>query len=135
MAAKRPNPALWLYYQYGGRLPEKHRDWVLHDGTCRTWLVRVFARGLVVVAPIAAVLFMILLLLGHSWPLAAGSVVLGLLVNIRYTLSYSVESVDGRLARHGFPAGHGSAVRRRAYELAHADEAARYRAAYRAGED
>jgi hypothetical protein len=133
MAARRPNPVRWLYYQFGGRLPERYRDWVLHDGTCRTWLLRVFVRGLVVVTPIAAGLFTILLLVGHSWPLATGSVVLGLLVNIRYTLSYSVESVDGRLARHGFPPGHASAVRRQAYEIAHADEAARYRAAYRGG--
>jgi hypothetical protein len=128
---KRPDPALWVYYQYSGRLPGRYRDWVLHDATCRTWLFRVFVRGFVMVAPVVAVLFVGFLLLGHSWPLAVGSIVLGLLVNLRYSLSYSQESVDGRLARHGYPPEYGTAVRRQAYETAHADEAERYRAAYR----
>ncbi|HEX4703960.1 MAG TPA: DUF5313 family protein [Pseudonocardiaceae bacterium] len=127
----RPNPAWWLYYQFGGRLPARYRAWVLHDGTCRTWLLRVFVRGLVLVAPAAAVLFAGFLVFGHSLPLALGSIVLGLLVNVRYSLSYSVESVDRRLARHGYPPQYGSTVRREAYEAAHADETARYRAAYR----
>jgi hypothetical protein len=132
---KRPNPALWVYYQYSGRLPARYREWVLHDGTCRTWLLRVFVRGLVMVAPVVAVLFAVLLVLGHSWPLAAGSIVLGLLVNLRYSLSYSEESVDSRLVRQGYPAGYGAATRGARYEAAHADEARRYRAAYRPGED
>ena len=132
---KRPNPALWLYYQYSGRLPARYREWVLHDGTCRTWLLRVFVRGLVMVAPVVAVLFVVLLLVGHSWPLALGSIVLGLLVNLRYSLSYSEESVDTRLARQGYPLRYGAVVRRAAYDAAHADEARRYREAYRAGED
>lgn len=132
MAVTRPNPVLWLYYQYRGRLPAKFREWVLHDGTCRTWLLRVFVRGLVMVAPVAAALFVGFLLLGHSLPLAAGSIALGLLVSFRCTLPYSVESVDRRLARHGYPPQYGSLVRQQAYDAAHADEAERYRAAYRA---
>lgn len=134
MVAKRPNPFLWLYYQFGGRLPDRYREWVLHDGTCRTWLLRVFARGLVVVAPFAGALFAGFLWLGHSWPLAIGSIVLGLLVNLRYSLSYSVESVDGRLARHGYPPQYGSTVRREAYEAAHKATTERYRATYRPDE-
>jgi len=58
-------------------------------------------------------------------------VILGILVTIRYSLSYAVESVDGRLARQGYAAGHGSAVRRQAYEAAHAEEEERYRAVWR----
>lgn len=88
-------------------------------------------RGLIMVAPVAAVLFVGFLWLGHSLPLAAGSIVLGLLVSLRYSLSYSVESVDRRLSRHGYPPEHGSAVRAQAYEAAHVDEAERYRAVYR----
>ncbi len=132
---RRPNPALWVYYQYGGTLPGRYREWVRHDATCRTWLLRVFVRGLVMVAPIAAVLFVGFLWLGHSWPLAIGSIVLGLLVNLRYSLSYSEESVNSRLVRHGYPAGYGSTVRAQAYEAAHVGEAERYRAAYRPGEE
>jgi hypothetical protein len=131
MVVTRPNPFLWVYYQYGGRLPTRYRQWVLHDGTCRTWLLRMVVRGLVMVAPVAAVLFLGFLWFGHSLPLAAGSIVLGVLVSLRYSLSYSVESVDRRLSRHGYPREHGSAVRAQAYDAAHADEAERYRAIYR----
>jgi len=128
---RRPNPLRWLYYQYNGKLPNRYRDWVVHDVTCRTWLLRVFVRGLVMVAPVVAVLFALLLWLGHSWPLAAGSIVLGLLVNLRYSLSYSEESANSRLVRYGFPPGHATAIRAERYEAAHAAEAERYRATYR----
>ena len=128
---RRPNPLLWLYYVYGGRLPERYRAWVLSDGTCRTWLIRALARGLVQIAPVDIVLFVVFLAFHISWPLAAGAVLLGVLVSIRYALSYSVENVDTRLARHGYPAGFGSATRERAYRERHAAEQARYRAAYR----
>jgi hypothetical protein len=131
MAGKRPNPVLWLYYQFGGTLPHRYRAWVLHDGTCRTWLLRVFVRGLVMVAPVAAALFTGFLVVGHSLPVAVGSIVLGLLVSLRYAGSYAVESVDRRLARHGYPPEYGTTVRRAAYEATHAAEAERYRAAYR----
>jgi hypothetical protein len=94
-------------------------------------LLRVFVRGLVMVSPVVAVLFVGLLWLGHSWPLAAASIVLGLLVNLRYSLSYSEESANSRLVRHGYPPGYATEVRAKAYEVAHAAEAERYRAAYR----
>lgn len=132
---RRPGPAWWLYYQYNGRLPDRYRDWVVHDVTCRTWLLRVFVRGLVMVAPVVVVLFWLLLWLGHSWPLATGSIVLGLLVNLRYSLSYSEESANSRLVRYGFPPGHATELRARRYAAAHAAEAERYRAAYRPGQD
>lgn len=121
----------WLYYQYRGKLPSRYRAWILHDAICDTWLVRVVIRGLVQVAPLAAALFAGFLLFGGSWLPALGSVILGVLVTIRYTLSYSVESVDARVARNGFPAGHASALRRQAYEAAHAEAAERYRAVWR----
>jgi hypothetical protein len=124
-----------VYYQYGGTLPGRYREWVLHDATCRTWLLRVFVRGFVMVAPVAALLFAGFLLLGHSWLLAIGSIVLGLLVNLRYSLSYSEDSVNSRLHRHGFPAGYGTTMRAKAYEAAHLAEAERYRAAYRPPQD
>lgn len=132
---RRPDPLWWVYYQYNGKLPDRFRDWVVHDVTCRTWLLRVFVRGLVMVAPIAAALFVVLLWWGHSWPLAAGSIVLGLLVNLRYSLSYSEESANSRLLRYGFPAGHATAIRAQRYEAEHAAEAERYRAAYRPTRD
>jgi hypothetical protein len=105
---------------------------VLHDGTCRTWLVRVFVRGFVQVLPVAALLLGGFLLFGPgSWPLAVGAVVLGLLGMLRYVLSYSVESVNSRLSAYGYPPGYGAAVRKERYRAEHADEQARYEAIWR----
>jgi hypothetical protein len=132
MAIRRPNPVLWVYYQYRSKLPMEYRDWVLHDGTCRTWLLRVLVRGLVQVAPLVIIVFAGLVAFGDgSVLLAMGSVVLGILVSLRYALSYAEEGVNYRLARHGFPPGHGSRVRRQAYQAAHAEEAEQYRANWR----
>lgn len=115
MARKRPNPVLWLYYQYGGTLPAKYREWVLHDTTCRTWLLRVVLRGLIQLAPAMAVLIIVLRgWLGGPWPLVLGSILLGVLVYLRFTLTLATDSVDSRLTRYGYPAGHGTTVRRHA---------------------
>jgi hypothetical protein len=115
MARARPNPVLWLYYQYGGTLPAKYREWVLHDGTCRTWFLRVVLRGLVQLTPIMALLVIILRgVLGGPWPLVLGSILLGVLVYLRFTLTVSVDSVESRLVRHGYPAGHGTTMRHQA---------------------
>jgi hypothetical protein len=131
VAAKRPNPARWLYYQYGGNLPETYREWVLHDGTCRTWLLRAALRGLIQIAPLALALLLGLGLIGGSWPVAAGAVLLGVLVILRITLTNAVDSVDGRLIRYGYPPRHGSTIRGRATAL----EAERYKARWRQHSD
>jgi uncharacterized protein DUF5313 len=115
MARKRPNPALWLYYQYGGRLPTRYREWVLDDTTCRTWLLRVVLGALVRLAPVMAVLVLILRgWLGGPWGLVLGSVLLGVLVYLRFALTIAADSVDSRLTRYGYPAGHGTIVRQQA---------------------
>lgn len=103
-AVKRPNPALWLYYQYEGKLPETYRDWVLHDATCTTWLLRVVLRGLVQILPFVAILLGMLIHFGGALVPALGAGLLGVLVVVRTALTSSVESVDGRLAAYGFPA-------------------------------
>ena len=123
----RPGPFRWLRYQYGGTLPDRYRDWVLHDATCRSWVLRVLVRGLLQVAPLAAVLLVGLGTLGGSWPIAAGAVLLGILVVARIVLTSSVDSVDARLAKHGFPPRYGSEVRGRR----DAEAAERYRAVWR----
>lgn len=127
MSVKRPGPAWWLHYQFGGRLPGRYRDWVLHDATCRTWVLRVLVRGLIQIAPLGAVLFVALGVLGGAWPIAAGALLLGLLVVARIVLTNSVDSVNSRLVHYGFPPGHGSAVRRQR----DADAAERYKAVWR----
>jgi hypothetical protein len=117
---RRPNPVLWLYYQYGGTLPARYRDWVLHDGTCRTWWLRVVLRGLVQIAPAMAVLILFLRgLLGGPWPLVLGSILLGVLVYMRFALTISVDSIDSRLIRYGYPPRYGTLTRQRAAQARH----------------
>lgn len=127
MAIRRPGPGKWLYYQLGGTLPERYQDWVLHDTTCSTWVLRVVLRGMLPIVPLAAALLLVLRWASGSWPLAAGSVLLGVLVVLRIVLTGSVETVDARLTRHGFPPGHGSAVRGQL----DAEAAERYRRTWR----
>jgi len=128
---RHPNPLLWLFFQYGGRLPDRYRDWVLHDATCRTWLVRVLLRTVVWLAPVFAVLLTVVVLTGGSWPIALGSILLGVLVGLRFTLANAMESVDARLVRYGFPPGHASATRRARDAETHAEEERRYREQWR----
>jgi hypothetical protein len=123
----RPDPVRWLLFQYGVRLPARYRDWVLHDATCRTWLPRVLLRTLVQLAPAFALVLAILLRFDGGWAVALGALLLGVLVGMRLTLANAVESVDARLAGYGFPAGHGTAVRKQANAAAHEEEEKRYR--------
>jgi hypothetical protein len=112
---RRPNPLLWLCYQYGGKLPGAYREWVLHDSTCRTWLLRVVLRALMHLAPVMAGLALFLrAVLGGPWALVLGSLLLGVLVYLRFVLTLTQDSTDSRLTRYGYPAGHGTAVRAQA---------------------
>jgi hypothetical protein len=104
---------------------------VLHDATCRTWLVRVFVRTLVLLAPAFAVVLVVLVRIGGQWPIALGAILLGVLVSLRFALANAMESVDARLAHYGYPPGHASALRRRADAGTRADEDARYRERWR----
>jgi len=124
---RRPNPLLWVLFQYGVRLPDRHRDWVLHDATCRTWLLRILFRTLVQLAPAFAVVLAVLLQFDGGWAIALGALLLGILVSLRLTLANAVESVDARLVRYGFPPGRGTAARKQANAAAHAEEEKRYR--------
>lgn len=127
MSRRRPNLLRWLYYQYGGVLPAEYREWVLHDVTCKTWVLRVVIRGLLQVAPLAVALFVGLGFFGGSWPIALGALLLGVLVMVRISLTNSVDSVNARLTRYGYPPGHASAVRNQMDAAA----AERYRAVWR----
>lgn len=43
-----------------GKLPDRHREWVLNDATCRTWWLRHVARSLVQLTPVAILLLVVL---------------------------------------------------------------------------
>lgn len=64
---------------------------------------------------------------GGSWPLALGSTLLGFLVALRIILAFAQDNVDARVAQHGFPPGHATAIRRRRHADEEAAKAARYR--------
>lgn len=96
----RPNPAQWLWYAYGGALPTHLREWVLHDATCRTWVLRHLSRTLAQWAPtMALVLLPGPLLLKFSLPL------LVLIGSLYASVSYIEETIEHRVAKHGYPLG------------------------------
>lgn len=97
MASGRPGVLRWLRYAWGGRLPARHAQWVLHDLTCRTWFVRHLARSLVQCVPAAGLL---------AFPASAsvlammvGIVVFGALF---YAMAFAWENRAHRLYQHGF---------------------------------
>lgn len=131
MAELRPNPLRWLFYQYGGRLPQEYREWVLSDGTRRGWLFRAFVRVLFQALPVIAVLLIAFALFGVRWYFAVACVVLGVIVSVYYSLSYSLESVDSRLTTYGYPPKYGSTLRQQTYDAAHAGDIERYEQTWR----
>jgi uncharacterized protein DUF5313 len=114
MASQRPNPLQWLRYAYGGRLPDRYREWVLYDATCGTWLLRFTARILAEVLPLLAVAFVLLTTLTPA-PVWLALVALGLatLMTLYFTLTSSIELTEVRLVKHGFEPGTGQRERQR----------------------
>lgn len=113
MDIQRPGPLRWVRYAYGGRLPDRYRDWVLHDATSRAWLVR-FAGVIVVEAlPWLVAGFLVLTLLT---PLPIGltiaALALALFISLFFTLTSADELLEVRLVKHGFEPGTGKAIRR-----------------------
>jgi hypothetical protein len=127
-ARRRPDPFRWLWYSVGGPLPEKHRSWVLHDATCRTWPLRHFARSVVQLLIITAPVF---LLIPGEWWVRALSVLLGWLVGMQYSLFIMEGSVEHRVRRAGYPPGTAQQVRDLRTADARREAAARYALRYR----
>lgn len=106
MGKVRPNPARWVWYAYGGRLPERYRDWVLHDVTCRTWALRHLVRSLVQLTP--GLLF--LLVPGPMW-IKAMPLLGCVLIALWCSAAYLEHTSEHRLAKYGFSLGTGRATR------------------------
>lgn len=107
MGTPRPNPLQWVWYTYGGKLPDRYAEWVLHDVTCRTWVLRQLARALTQLTPLCVVV----LLLPGPLSIRLMSVLLGLLVGVFYSLSAVVETAEHRVIKHGYPPGIGRETR------------------------
>jgi len=111
---KRPGPLRWLRYVYGGRLPDVYREWVLHDATAKTWVLRFAFRIFVEALPWLIAGFLVLRLV-TPMPVAmiAGALLISLLLSMFLTVTSADELAEVRLVKHGFPPGTGKAVRKR----------------------
>lgn len=110
---ERPNPVQWVRYAYGGRLPDRYRDWVLHDATSRTWLWRFALRVVVETVPWLVVGFVALTLLTPvSIGLVFGALAVGLITSLYFTVTSADELTEARLVKHGFQPGTGKRLRR-----------------------
>ena len=128
---QRPNPVQWIWYSVGGRLPQRYREWVLHDVTCRTWWLRHIVRAITQVLPAMLVLILVFAFLrGPLW-VTFMAMALGVIVSTYYSLSYMVESCDARLQKYGYPPQHGSRVRNEANAERNAESQERYNAIWR----
>lgn len=124
MSRRRPNPVQWIWYAFGGSLPPELKDWVLHDTTCPTWVLRQFFRAVVQLAiPIAVVLFVV------PGPLHIRLMTIGSagLPAILFQMGYIVPALEGRLQKAGFPPGTGEKVRAERSLKAQNEAARRYR--------
>jgi len=106
MATHRPNPVQWVWYAFGGRLPQRCAEWVLHDCTCPTWALRHVARALTQMSP-----FCLLILLPGPFSIRLMSVALGLAVGLFYSVCFMGEMAEHRVIKHGYPPGIGRETR------------------------
>ncbi|HET9139721.1 DUF5313 family protein [Actinophytocola sp.] len=123
--AKRPNPARWLWYAVGGRLPGEYREWVLYDLTCGTWVLRHLSRAVV---PHLA--WLLLLLLPIPLSLRLGMIITGMFIGLFFSLSFMEDSCERRLIQHGFPVGLNRTIREESDPAQRAELAAMYAAYY-----
>ena len=113
-ATQTPNPWQWVRYTYGGRLPEKYREWVLHDTTDRGWLWR-FAMRVTVEALPWLVLAFVVLTVFTPLPLGyvLGALAIALAMSLYFTLTSADELTEARLVKHGFEPGTGKQRRKK----------------------
>jgi len=98
----RPGPLAWIWYAIGGRLDARHRSWVLHDVTCRTWLLRHFARLAVIIGPLVAI-YLVLMPISLDIRLLTGLTFGGGL--LMFGLVNTLIDTDRRAVRAGYGMG------------------------------
>ena len=119
----RPNPVRWLAYAFGAGLPERHKRWVLHDVTCRTWWLRHLARTTVQLVPLLVVLYLVVP--GPAW-VRLGAIASGAVIGYFYSLVYVVEASETRVMKAGYPVGAAAATREARRAEQHVDARVRY---------
>jgi hypothetical protein len=106
----RPGVLRWFWYAFGGGLPARHSTWVLHDMTCRTWVVRHIVRSLV---QLTIPIVLALVFIPVSLPIrvltvitAGGPSVLLMVLNINGMCEH-------RLIKAGYPPEIGEGIRQK----------------------
>ena len=122
----RPAPHRWIWYAFGGRLPERNRGWVLNDTTTGTWWLRHVARTLV---QLAVPIVLVVVFLPAPWGVRLAAVLAGVILGMAFSLAYMTETTENRVVKAGYPAGTAQAVRDRAGLVRQQDESERKRAA------
>ncbi|WP_424188397.1 DUF5313 family protein [Actinokineospora sp. G85] len=125
----RPDPLHWLWYAVGGTLPERNRMWVLWDLTARTWVLRHFARVMVLFLPIWLVL-----LVPGPLSLRLSMVAAGYATGLYFSLSFMEDAAERRLVKHGFPAGINRDIREESDRRDRAEVAGLYASLYADGD-
>jgi hypothetical protein len=122
----RPGPFRWLWYAFGGKLPERCREWVLNDLTCRTWVFRHLARVLA-----QQPMWLLLLLLPLGWDVRWWAFALAVTLSIFLSLLFTEDASERRVVKHGYPAGLARAIREEIPMPDRRRVVARYAARYR----
>jgi hypothetical protein len=120
---RRPGPVRWVLYAFGGGLPSEYREWVLHDVTGRTWVLRHLARTAVQLLPVAVVLYV--LIPGPAW-VRGCAVLAGLLLGFFYSVAYLYETTEHRAVKAGYRRGTAAGVRGQATAGEHEEQERRY---------
>ena len=105
---ERPTLRWLLWYSLGGSVPRRYRGWVLHDTTCRTWMLRHFARTLLLIVPLF-VLYMIFMPASPGVRLYTGITFSGALLVL--SVVFILIDNDRRAVRAGFRSGLVSEIR------------------------
>jgi hypothetical protein len=98
---------------------------VLHDVTCRTWLLRHIARFLLILLPFAA---LVVAFLPASLPFRLGCVLVGILGSVVFSFGYTVEGAESRAEKAGYAFGVAAPIREQRAQDAQRATAARLRA-------
>lgn len=122
---KRPGPLLWLRYLVTSNLPDEYDEWVLHDTTCRTWLLRHTLRFLAFIAPIAV---LVLIFLPAPIGLRWACVAVGILGSAAISFGYNVEGAERRVEKAGYAYGTAERTRQHAADERQRAVAAKNRA-------
>lgn len=111
---RRPNPLLWIWYAFWGRLPARFAPWVLYDTTSITWVLRHIAR---IVVAMTVPTLLILFLLPGEMSLRGMTAGITAACALLFTVCWINESTEHRLLQAGYDWGTGEKVRARRSDL------------------